>query len=289
MSKTPAQFFLLIFSLMISCDEEESSYAIEPHIAYKNVVFAEGPAAFQEDTVKVTFSYTDGDGDLGIDYSDAVYLAPPYNEYSFFQTNFAQLLELESSVKLTPSAFDGRYLIEVNNASLGKLVYPRTRKNSVYTNLLPAYNCADYVYSDFIIKETDLTVLDEFSEITGTQTIDGTSYTEFTDTLYLERNPNYNNIEVDFLIENASGAFEEFDFLGETCNSFDGRFPAIPFTKVGAFRAKVNSKEKGELTYAMSGRGFKFIFGAKKIKLRVTIKDRALHVSNTIETPAFQL
>lgn len=39
----------------------------------------------------------------------------------------------------------------------------------------------------------------------------------------------------------------------------------------------------------MQSIGFVPLFGDKKIKLKVTIKDRALNVSNTIETPPFQL
>jgi hypothetical protein len=39
----------------------------------------------------------------------------------------------------------------------------------------------------------------------------------------------------------------------------------------------------------MTSRGFIILFGGKRIKLRMMIRDRALHESNVIETPVFQL
>ncbi len=106
------------------------------------------------------------------------------------------------------------------------------------------------------------------------------------DTLYFELNPDHYNMEVDFLVKNpVNGSFEEFDwstafdypFCGGT---FDGRFPIL-------FKDRPGSPLEGVIRYGMGSTGFKVLFSTKTLKLRVKIKDRALHVSNEIETREF--
>ena len=102
------------------------------------------------------------------------------------------------------------------------------------------------------------------------------------DTLYYTTNPNHYNIEVDFLVKDptAPGGFREFDWREEYCTTFDGRFPV--------FSDKQSSID-GILRYSMTSLGFTSVFSIKTLKLRVSIKDRALHTSNVIETPEFTL
>jgi hypothetical protein len=107
------------------------------------------------------------------------------------------------------------------------------------------------------------------------------------DTLYFELNPDHYNIEVDFLVKNGDGSFTEFDWRNEfdfpNCSQgFDGRFPIL-------FKDKPGAPLEGKIRYGMVSTGFKFLFSVKTLKLRVQIKDRALHKSNIIETPEFIL
>jgi hypothetical protein len=98
--------------------------------------------------------------------------------------------------------------------------------------------------------------------------------------IYFETNPNHYNITVDFLVWDGT-TFKEFDFRKEFCNqTFDGRFPPLQDNE---------SRIEGTLLYSMSSRGFETIFSIKRLKLRVAIKDRALHESAVIETPEFTL
>ena len=68
--------FLLITLLVSSCFNREE-YPIEPIIS--NPVFT-----FSGDSAKLTFSFTDGDGDIGLDPEDTL---APYNPDSYFHYN----------------------------------------------------------------------------------------------------------------------------------------------------------------------------------------------------------
>ena len=107
------------------------------------------------------------------------------------------------------------------------------------------------------------------------------------DTVYFELNPDHHNIEVDFLVKNPDGSFTEFDWTKEffypNCGvTFDGRFPIL-------YEDRPGSPLEGTIRYGMGSSGFRILFSLKTIKLRVQIKDRALHRSNIIETPEFTL
>ncbi len=108
-----------------------------------------------------------------------------------------------------------------------------------------------------------------------------------TDTLYFELNPNHYNIEVDFLVKNGDGTFTEFDWREEfdypNCGgTFDGRFPIL-------YKEETGSPLEGKIRYGMVSPGFKALFSIKTLKLRVQIKDRALNLSNIVETSEFTL
>jgi hypothetical protein len=110
------------------------------------------------------------------------------------------------------------------------------------------------------------------------------------DTFYFQLNPNHYNIFVDFFyFDNSIQDYKEFNWQTELhypgCGqTYDGRFPIL-------------SKDLGQATpldgsirYAMQSTGFLVLFSTKTLKLKVTIQDRALHKSNTIETiPPFTL
>src|SRR6185369_10270186 len=109
-----------------------------------------------------------------------------------------------------------------------------------------------------------------------------------TDTLYFDLNPNHNNISIDYLVKNNDGSFKEFNWLTEfvypNCGiSYDGRFPRL--YKDLTHKTPI----EGSIRYGMNSVGFLILFSTKTLKLRITILDRALHTSNTIETPEFTL
>jgi hypothetical protein len=108
--------------------------------------------------------------------------------------------------------------------------------------------------------------------------IDNIKYYGVKDTIYFEKNPNHNNIKVEFFVQ-ENGVFEPFDWVtafppdcGET---FDGRFPRL---------SDESKPLEGTIRYSMESAGFLSLFSIKKIRLRISIKDRALNTSNVIET-----
>ncbi len=108
------------------------------------------------------------------------------------------------------------------------------------------------------------------------------------DTFYFRLNPNQYNIFVDFFIQNTDGTFKEFDWQKEfsypKCGiTFNGRFPLL--SKDLSQKTPLD----GTIRYSMKTVGFLALFSIKTLKLRITIQDRALNKSNTIETPLFTL
>jgi hypothetical protein len=108
------------------------------------------------------------------------------------------------------------------------------------------------------------------------------------DTFYFQRNPYHYNITVDYLVKNADGTFTEFDWTKEfsypQCGiTFDGRFPIL------SRDLSRSAALDGKIRYGMASTGFNILFSIKTLKLRITIFDRALNRSNTVETPEFTL
>lgn len=106
--------------------------------------------------------------------------------------------------------------------------------------------------------------------------------------LYAAINEDFYNIDVDFLVKQSDGSFIEFDWLEQFCMTFNTRvFPGPG--KSGPLVVKKKSEQRGEIEYSMISTGFTPFFGDKILKLQITIKDRALHTSNKMQTPEFRL
>lgn len=108
------------------------------------------------------------------------------------------------------------------------------------------------------------------------------------DTFYIQLNPNHYNIFVKYFIKNLDGSFKEFDWQKEftypNCGiPFDGRFPVL------SKDLNQNSALDGRIRYGMASTGFLILFSIKTLKLGITIQDRRLHKSNTVETKEFTL
>jgi hypothetical protein len=114
------------------------------------------------------------------------------------------------------------------------------------------------------------------------------------DTVYHIANPNYWNLTVD-LFSKGSQDWTYFDpvkvFLFPGCNpnGFKTVFPILPFKSFGPFKYQLISSKEGILTYTISSYGLRFLFSGKKVKLKFSIQDRALHRSNVVETTEIQL
>jgi hypothetical protein len=250
-----------------------------PQIEFDKVQFVDAAT----DSLILYIKFKDGDGDLGLDNTDPRYIDYPYNNSFFFQAHNGVLDTIPTTIRIAQSTQTQYDLLNITNASNGKLVFPRTRKNPLYSSL-PPYNCVDYEYlvdRKLLIRKTDYAVLDKTVRITDTLGVAPDLYFQIQDTLLVKTNPNHYNIEIDFLVKRGDNDFVEFDWRKEYCTqSYDGRFPVLS-ERPGAL--------EGTLRYTMNSVGFTNIFSIKVLKLRIQIKDRALHRSNIIETPEFTL
>jgi hypothetical protein len=289
--------FLLVIVLFDSCFDPPQ-FPSTPQIEYNNIVFIDGtgPAGF--DSLVLTINFKDGDGDLGIDQNDLTYIKDPYNSTFFFQANNGHLDTISTTI-VTGTSPNIQYHVLEMKPNGGKLVTIDTRKDPQYS-FLPPLSCALYETSadrstpdrqssgrKILIPgfaagslEANTKIVDTFSGA-GNQV-----YYQVFDTFLVQPNPNSYNIQVDFLLYDPTnpdadaGGYVFYDMKAAQCQDFSGRFPVLT--------ANNNSLE-GSLTYTMTSIGFRAAFSIKSMKLRVQIKDRALHKSNVIETPVFTL
>jgi len=110
------------------------------------------------------------------------------------------------------------------------------------------------------------------------------------DTFYVQQNKNYYNIFVEFWIKNdfPAGTYTQYKIeeqfgYPQCANSFNGRFPILS--------KDLNQKTPldGTIRYAMQSIGFNILFSIKTLNLKITIQDRLLNKSNTVETGDFDL
>jgi hypothetical protein len=252
-------FLIFIIAVVIfSCEEkvEEEDYPIEPVISFEDIRFIDVPGIdyLTPDTLKLIFSFTDGDADLGRDSSNPKFLASPYHVRSYF---------LKSTGATVPSTTDDlkQDLTKINKT---ELIRYKDRLIAPFDTLPP-----------FALPFTCLNWGVLYNTI------------EATDTLYFRYNPDYYNLRVSFWVDNGNGTFEEFDFTKAFCSTYNSVFPSVDLGNLNGtpFEIKLFSSKRGTITYKMRGNGFKLTFGGKKLKLRIMVKDNQLHASNEIETP----
>lgn len=272
---------LLLFgiSTLLGACFNPPEFPIVPVIGYEDIYFKESTGPGVKDSLVVTISFKDGDGDLGL---SATQIDPPYHDINFFLANEGEIIPIEKYSLYTNLP----QFVDVPEGVTGKLVTNRTAEDPAYASKLPSFNdpysCTFYTYTSIYVSEEDKDIFDK-----ETHNLDSTLESDrfpdvyvLLDTFYYQRNPNYANIEVEFLVEEG-GSYKVFDWEKEFCTvSFNQRFPVLS-DKEGPL--------EGDLQYAMVTNGFKAIFSIKKMKLRIKIRDRDLNVSNVVEVPEFTL
>jgi hypothetical protein len=262
-----------------------------PDIKYYDIIFKEGASVSDPDSLILSLTFQDGDGDLGLGAEET---DPPFHSTDYLIENNSDTLSLGTATRysnLPP-------LIQVPNNAKGKLVTYRTRRKEingvkVYENMLPPYTypykCTAYRYDSIFISAEDTAIYDKKNHYLARVMHDSRNSNPdiyvLKDTFYYERNPLAKNIDIEFWIRLNNGTFERFEppINQNTCitdNFFSARFPHL---------SETSSPVAGTLIYNMTTVGLVPYFGGKTIKLKVRVRDRALHTSNTIETPEFQL
>lgn len=102
------------------------------------------------------------------------------------------------------------------------------------------------------------------------------------DTVWVEINPDHNNIFVRFFIKRG-GQYQEFKWSDPPYfTTFSGRFPRI----LTEDRARAI---EGNIQYGMLSSGWRSIFRNDTIRIDIQIQDRNLNKSNIVSTPDFTL
>ncbi|MBL6448311.1 hypothetical protein JMN32_18500 [Fulvivirga sp. 29W222] len=247
---------LLLFTaglLLTSCFKDPN-FPDNPVLKSMNLSYKEIGGLQEDDSLIISLDFQDGDGDLGFDASDESHISSPFNEFAFFSYNTNTQRKTVFALDTLTSASDSDLALVENMITVSDRAIPEL-------DTLPPY---DFPYTCNNWQEVNITagntVLKE-------------------DTVYYQKNPRYNNIYVNFFLENSGGEFEEFfwEYLQKPqCNiAYHGRFPII--NEVGRETAS-----EGIITYRIPNKGWESTFGNKRFKVRVTILDRAGNYSNAI-------
>jgi hypothetical protein len=296
-----------MLALLAGCGSDDGNndvqYTIEPQLDFVSTKFTRSASASPIDTIAVTFRYRDGDGDIGLTIEDQ---DVPYQSYNFFLENESTLtsipgrrVDVPYDLTLMP------FVVVTPGAATGKLATIETREKPAFNNLPPLlypYSCLNYRAGGILVAAKDKSILDDSHVITDSLTMEGEKFylLHSTDnTFYSEQNENALNLYIEFLVEGNDGTFTEFDFTRDlptkTCaQGFNTRLPLLSSFTPGhhtdlVFDFNILSQKEGEITYAMASSGFRDLFTGKNLKLRLSLKDRALHASNVIETTIFRL
>jgi hypothetical protein len=300
MKPVRSAFLFAISVVLFSACFNPPEFNNTPSIQFEGISFSKSPNG--EDSLVVSISFKDGDGDLGLSPSSGPDTDSPYHEVNFFANDNGQLypirgIRIESfsgysykGSKLTPKY--PSYYIEPTKATAELITLQSRNDGFSLPPFSPPYDCflnhESYLNERqnpdtiFIFREDAFLIKDK-TTIKDTLVRNGDPneyYFAVVDYFYLQSNPFQYNFKVQFFVENNDGSFSEYDFRKEFCETHDGRFP------------RLTEKERaleGVINYSMVSSGFLATFSIKRLKLAITIYDRALHVSNTIETPTFRL
>ncbi len=280
--------FVFCGALVSSCFDPPE-YPDSPEISFKSVSFVKGGTQSNgikaADTIVLMLNFKDGDGDVGVSSEET---GPPFNDRWYYTTS---PLQPDGSYYDDCTSYNNRcWFINPTITEFDKYIDVSDLKEPQYDTLFldrsfdpprkrtfsKPYNCVNWevIYYD-----------DDNNEETPTIPLD---------TLFFTLNPHYNNIFVTFEIKNdnptdPSKPFDPFNeqdfFTYPNCGVriFHGRIPVL------AENPRDETPLEGTIRYAIPSVSFQTLFGAKTLRLRTYIEDRALHKSNEVTTREFTL
>jgi hypothetical protein len=258
-------------SLMVSSCFDPPEFPITPEIAYENIRFVDMPDP-ATDSLVLEISFRDGDGDLGLDPNETVFTLDDRDYY--FNDRWYYTIEPMPECDDDPADGVNR-CHELKKDQLANYISYALKRNPVNGSdtLKPfenPYNCTNW---EVVRDETGLVQ----------------------DTVYFQQNPYYNNIYVAFELKEPNSFCQNppcyspfnwsqyLDYPNCEVQGFNSRFPYLNTESLGP------TPLAGVIKYSMPSPFFKVIFGARTLRLRVSIVDRQLHKSNEIVTPEFSL
>jgi hypothetical protein len=293
-------FLFVISVLTFSACFNPPEFNNVPSIEFEGITFSKAPNGL--DSLVVSVSFKDGDGDLGLSANSGADLEPPYHEINFYSNDNGQLypingIRIESftgytykNAKTTPR--DPSYYLEPDKQTAELITLQSRNDGFTLPPFASPYDC--FLNEESYLNERQnpdtVFVFREFSDlikdkatIVDTLVRNGDPneyYFAVVDYFYIKPNPYQYNFKVQFFVKNNDNTFTEYDFRKEFCETHDGRFPRL---------TDKDRALEGVINYSMVSSGFQAIFSIKTLKLAITIYDRALNTSNTVETPEFRL
>lgn len=300
MKPVRSAFLFVISVVLFSACFNPPEFNNSPTIEFEGISFGKSPNG--NDSLVVSISFKDGDGDLGLSSSTGVDTDSPYHEVNFFANDNGELspirgIRIESfngytykKAKRTPR-FASYYieptkpvaeLITLQSRNEGFSLPPFTKPYDCFINHESYLNERLNPDTVFIFRADGFLIKDKSTIVdTLVRNSDPNEYYfAVVDFFYINMNPFQYNFKVEFFVKNNDGSFSEYDFREQFCETHDGRFPRL---------TDKDRALEGVINYSMVSSGFLATFSIKTLKLAITIYDRALNVSNTIETPEFRL
>jgi len=273
-------FLLFGFSLLLTACFDAPKLSVTPQINFVNICFNPGTVAEPVESLVLTISFKDGDGDLGLSPTE---IDDPYHDVFYGLASEGTVVEL---AKETPYAGYPQF-VKVPPGVAGKLITTRTLSDPIYANQLPPFvdeftSCKDYRLQTIYIREEDSHIIDNsYLDVDVLEEKGLPKIYVVRDAFYKKNNPKHDNIEVEFWVKGPGDQYTLFDWEKEYCETaFNQRFPRL---------AEKEEPLEGNLQYALSSLGIKASFSTQTLKLRIRIRDRAFNVSNEVETGDFTL
>lgn len=276
--------FCFLGSVVSACFDPPE-FGNKPEISFRKILFKETPSAGDYDTLVLSLNFKDGNGDLGLDPADPDDFKYPFNDAFYYLAagpNLADTVKVTTRTVYTEDN-DVFVLLEPFEENVTGILVTDQLRNVTGFGSLPEYDptsCVNYSLTQVLVPE-EFEAVDETFNILDTLFDNATNrYFLVKEPLLYKRNPYHYNIDVEFWTLESNGQFKQYDWFGNFCIDYNGRFRVLGYG---------TRPLEGTIRYAMSSSSFLQIFSVKTIKLRIRIRDRALNTSNVIETPPFRL
>ncbi len=245
--------FILITQLNFSCKEDERLPA-EPKLTFEGASLVQKQSPHDLDIIKFKFFIQDGDGDLGLSYQD---LDSPFHEKNYFYRDTGKPI---TNTKFKKESIDHHLLVSYRD------------------RLHPPYDTLPLFQVPYCYYLTNWEII--FNDL-------NTYNPEIIDTLYSKENIYFNNLWIDFYTAEADGQLKLFDIKNEFCAVYNGRLPVLSNDDTAdPFEIVTYSRFESSITYNM--KYYDLMFKNKKIIIKASVVDRALNVSNEIQSTPLQ-
>ena len=262
--KNAVRVTVLCCSLIAFGCSAPEDFSTIPEITFESLEYQEigvvGTINDEPDSLILEFGFTDGDGNIGINANEEEF---PYHEFDLIVDSEGRFVTFGATDVQPPLL---RFTPGVGVVSEFSSIDNR-----------PGFSCDDY---DFLfINSGKNTVLSKSAE--GSLEEDQTEFSR--DTLYIVKNPNFNNITINFFIKRSEDNYELVDWkrvFDEQfgCGiDFSSRFPIFDNSSIG-------SSLEGTIRYKMQSAGFRSILRTDEFRLEFSIRDRAFNESNVVVT-----